>query len=238
MNFISLRFKIRCYLGESHIGHQLLKAYTGYSNKIACSKTKICLEGYPRSGNSFLFNLVSKRVKEGTRIAHHVHVPSQIEVSIRSGAHCFVLIREPSAAIASAIVSSDMKLSENVACQSYLNFYQHLLHRWESCNVIEFEEIINHTQLLLRKMSILTNGLIQNCRFESHERDTIFKHLDSHNRKMKQSINLMARPSRDRDELKQNAKARVINSQYFGDCQQLYELIKMKGTCLSENTAL
>lgn len=228
MNFSSVRFAIRCYLGESEIGHQLLRAYTGYSRKLACNKTRICLEGYPRSGNSFLYNLISKRVKEGIRIAHHVHVPSQVEVSLRVGAYCFVLIREPSAAIASAIVASDMKLTESVACNGYLKFYRRLEHGWKDCFLIDFEDITKETQLLLNKMSNVTKGLIQNVPYESNERDTIFAHLDSHNRKMGQPVTLRASPSSDRDEMNREAKIRILRNPHFVGCQRLYALVKEK----------
>ncbi|MEM9164920.1 MAG: hypothetical protein AAGC54_17860, partial [Cyanobacteria bacterium P01_F01_bin.4] len=82
----------------------------------------ICIEGFPRSANSF-FARAFRLYNPTAKAAHHMHAPMQVIKATEYGLPCAVLIRNPIDAIASVLVV-DRTLSTRFAIQSYINFYE------------------------------------------------------------------------------------------------------------------
>ncbi len=55
----------------------------------------IVVEGYPRSANSYTRALLKERIPQSAHIAHHVHLPAQIEMAVRWNIPTLVLVRPP-----------------------------------------------------------------------------------------------------------------------------------------------
>ena len=108
----------------------LLPIFRLFKKRYPCYATpdaSICIEGFPRSGNSF-FVMTFQQWNPGTTIAHHSHLASNAKYSVKQHKPTVILIREPAEAIASAIAwdGREGRIIPAVGLITYLVFYQSL----------------------------------------------------------------------------------------------------------------
>lgn len=84
--------------------------------------TDIVIEGYPRSGNTFVVHAFRLAQDRPVRIADHIHVPAQIMRAAAYGIPACVLIRRPDDVVRSLTVKYP-ELHVRHALQGYINFY-------------------------------------------------------------------------------------------------------------------
>jgi hypothetical protein len=88
--------------------------------------TDIVIEGYPRSANSFAVIAFETAQECNLSIAHHLHVPVQVEYGIRYGLPTLVLIRDPMDAAVSLVIRQPYRTVAQ-ALREYIQFYDHIL---------------------------------------------------------------------------------------------------------------
>jgi hypothetical protein len=84
--------------------------------------TKLVIEGFPRSGNSFARRAFILAGNEKERIAHHLHVPAQVVRAARWRIPTLVLIRKPRDAVLSLVIRDPISVDQ--ALRYYLSFYE------------------------------------------------------------------------------------------------------------------
>jgi hypothetical protein len=84
--------------------------------------TKLVIEGFPRSGNSFARRAFIMAGNEKERIAHHLHVPAQVVRAARWRIPTLVLIRKPRDAVLSLVIRDPISVDQ--ALRYYLSFYE------------------------------------------------------------------------------------------------------------------
>jgi len=102
--------------------------------------TDICIEGYPRSGNTFavlMFNMAND-----VHIAHHTHCTGQIARALRYGIPAVVLIRHPIDAITSSAFSLGGQKAIDAQVYRYIAFYRWVKPRVDSVVLCRFETVI------------------------------------------------------------------------------------------------
>jgi hypothetical protein len=88
--------------------------------------TELVIEGFPRSANSFVVVAFQQAQKKGISIAHHLHVPAQIQLAVRWKIPCIVLIREPLEAISSLLIRDKWR-DPSRTLKYYIRFYKTVL---------------------------------------------------------------------------------------------------------------
>ena len=120
--------------------------------------TEVVIEGFPRSGNSWLFNVVQFLYPD-LHIAHHMHSIVPIQMALRNRLPAYCLIRNPLDSIASfaAFISENgprRKDSEHFernigqSIQQYLAFHSKLLGVFQSdrrngIRLVQFDRIFS-----------------------------------------------------------------------------------------------
>jgi hypothetical protein len=79
---------------------------SGYKSLLVSEKTDICIEGYPRSANSFAVGAFQHAQKHPVRVAHHTHIPANVMRACERGIPTLVLIRDPTDAVVSHVALS------------------------------------------------------------------------------------------------------------------------------------
>jgi hypothetical protein len=89
-------------------------------------RTEVVIEGYPRSGTSFV--VAAFRMAQGrpTGIAHHVHAPAQVLAAARRGIPAIVLIDEPERAVVELALARP-NITVAGALRGYVRFYSPLV---------------------------------------------------------------------------------------------------------------
>ena len=85
--------------------------------------TQIVIEGYPRSGNTFAVTAFMQAQDKEVRVAHHLHVPTQIIRAAHWRIPALVLIREPADAVSSLMVREPL-ITARYALNYYVSFYR------------------------------------------------------------------------------------------------------------------
>lgn len=129
------------FVGNYSVAHSLLSPFGERYRARVRGSEDLVLEGFARSGNSFL-HFALKLWNRDVRVAHHTHLFCNVSHGLRHGIPCVVLIREPGPAVAS-MVSWDGLLNGKLCLLGWMHFYQRLLPVIDRCLVIRFEEAVN-----------------------------------------------------------------------------------------------
>jgi hypothetical protein len=110
--------------------------------------THICIEGFPRSANTFAFAFFAlANPEEEEHIAHHTHSIANVARALRYDIPVIALIREPVQAILSAYIFGPRDLDYQV--RSYIAFYEWLEPRKNKVVVADFDLAIrNFSQVI------------------------------------------------------------------------------------------
>ena len=171
--------------------------------------TDICIEGFPRSANSFAAGAFEQAQQQPVQIAHHTHVPANAMRACEWGIPTLVLIRAPHAAIVSVIALSKETQLVNRTVESpiqyisfhdwvhaWLTFYQSLLPYRERIVIAPFEEVIQGMGAIIQRVNI---------RFGTDF--DIFHHTEEAVRDVHAKRGYHAGPSQRRKSLKQGVQA-------------------------------
>ena len=159
-------------------------------------KTQLVIEGYPRSANTFAVVAMNES-NPGVKIAHHLHIPTQIIQAVQWNIPTLVLIRDPKNAVASMVLRQP-NLSVQQGLKNYIFFYESIQSYKSGYIVAIFEDVI-------RDYSQIINSL--NTRFSTKFK--LFTHTDITQDKVFDTIETFdsnflktSRPNDNRTELK------------------------------------
>nr|MBA2566441.1 hypothetical protein [Thermoleophilaceae bacterium] len=81
----------RNWLAAHGLLFPLLALNRWFFRRVVRPSTRVVIEGFPRSANSYTF-LAFRGWNPGVRIGHHLHTPLQVTLAVRLGVPCAVLI--------------------------------------------------------------------------------------------------------------------------------------------------
>lgn len=73
----------------------IFRRRSSFESLLVCETTDICIEGVPRSANSFAVGAFEHAQSEPMQVAHHTHVPANPIRACQWGIPTVVLIRDP-----------------------------------------------------------------------------------------------------------------------------------------------
>lgn len=99
--------------------------------------TRIVIEGYPRSANTYAATAF-RLANEGQRYASHLHSPLNVELGIRRGIPVVVLLRDPLDAVVSEL-QFEPRLPADLAVRAYIGFYRRVAPLLDRVLLVSFE---------------------------------------------------------------------------------------------------
>jgi hypothetical protein len=190
-------------------------------------QTHLCIEGYPRSANSFFVALfLLANPEEQGHIAHHTHSIANIAQAVHYQIPTIVLIRDPVDAIVSGHMHGPDLLDYRV--RYYIEFYEWVRLKQEQIVLADFgvatddfNEVIDQVN---RKYDVSFKRIVD---LEAARREA-FRHLRSADfvATRKRLVPLASRtpvPSAERDRQKAKVRPIVLSHKQIGVAQSLYE---------------
>ncbi|WP_273844799.1 hypothetical protein [Rubrobacter calidifluminis] len=113
---------------------------SGYREMLVSRQTRLVIEGFPRSGNTFAVFAFRQAQEVPVRIAHHLHAPAQVIRASRLGIPALVLIRNPMDAVVSLMLR-EPRFSAGMALSYYISFYEAVAGFRDSYVLGTFEEV-------------------------------------------------------------------------------------------------
>lgn len=146
--------RARDWLAARGLLFPLRELRRGVLKRVVRPSAKLCIEGYPRSANSYTL-LAFRRWNPGLRVANHLHTPIQVTRAAKLGIPCVVLIRRPVDAVASLLVMERGRLSATAAYRAYIHFYSRALPARERVVVAPFEEVTTEPAAMVERLNAL-----------------------------------------------------------------------------------
>lgn len=216
-----LRYRVRHLLGQWPVFNLPFARWwygEGDFSRAVRANSKIVIEGYPRSANSFAEAAFRQAQKEHVEMGHHLHLAAQVLYAIKHDIPSLVLIREPqAAAISYMLLSSYPSESAQPALREYVRFYETLLPYRNKFVLAEFTEVVSDFGKVIDRINQKYATTFQ--RFEHTEANTraCFEACDVSNRRQNNgriSWSDVARPDAQRDQAKQKVRQRILDERH------------------------
>lgn len=187
--------------------------------------TDICIDGYPRSANSFSVRMFRQANPEA-KIAHHTHSVANLNKALKHNIPVVVLIRDPEQAIVSSVIAHK-KNDIDMEVSRYIDFYDWVYKRIDKVVIADFYRIINDFNAVILGVnkkfdkSFLLLGDVKDA--DSQVKDDIEKRFD----KLGQSemSHIKPVPTNERDKIKETLRDSVLIHNDFSEAKKLYEKI-------------
>jgi hypothetical protein len=114
--------------------------------------TELCIEAFPRSGNTFTVIAFLQAQPRLVSVAHHVHAAGAVIEGVRLGTPTLVLIRPPEGSVLS-YVTRWPELTPAHALRGYVRFYEPLLPHRPGFSVARFEEVTQDPGIAIRRVN-------------------------------------------------------------------------------------
>ena len=187
--------------------------------------TKLCIEGFPRSANSFFARamaIMNEPNYKRSRVAHHIHDVRNLELAVLAGVPAVALIREPISAISSSVIYLELSVREMV--ERYHRFYSGLNLLLGKLLVVDFKMVIgdmNHVVSLINDSFALDYAYADNV---EALRDSVFDEIkrtasDRHKGNLSSRVGM---PSEEREARKLEVRQEVERNPKIQECVDLY----------------
>lgn len=218
---INLNLAIRSLLGKhplpfypiSSLLHSL-HFYGWQLNHPVRKNTDICVEGFRSSANTF-FVYASCQCNDNVEVGHHQHVVAQIKRAKQYGIPIVILIRRPLDVVTSYL-SRSPNCSATILLRSYIDFYDSVLDCTAGDIVaVRFETILRDFNLIVdavnEKFGTSFNGFNSKEDFVRLENEFFVNAPGT------------TKPSREREELKDQLKEEVRKNPWLSKANAVYE---------------
>lgn len=119
--------------------------------KVADNDKSLVIDGFPRSGNTFLADIIVVSQGQDFKFAHHSHLPENLLLGIELGIPSVAIFRDPLQAISSFMLYSEQ--NEVQATKRWIRFYQTLEDSIDKLVVISFDDIVKRPKATLCAIS-------------------------------------------------------------------------------------
>jgi hypothetical protein len=143
-----LGWELRTLAGRSPLLTRILLRRSG---EVVTSETEICIEGFPRSGNTFAVIAFQQAQSRTVSIAHHVHAPGSALIAVRMGKPALILIRSPQEAVLSMVIRYP-HLSIRQVLRGYVRFYLPLWRVRDRLVVGRFKDVVGDLGGVIREV--------------------------------------------------------------------------------------
>ena len=215
----NIRYLLIRVAGNSSLLYRILKFIPSADELLVVKDTSICIEGFPRSANTFLALFFSYWNPE-LKTAHHLHLPLQIKVSARYNIPAIVVIRHPLDAISSLMVRESF-LYTWVAIKTYLLFYTMV--KGQEFLLARFEDCTRRPETIIEKVNERYGKSFKFNELTDSVNERLFEMIDHVNKINENEETATSRPSRLKDSLKKKTIANIVDHRLYGRALKLYQ---------------
>jgi hypothetical protein len=154
----SLRYRIRGFLSQYPSLYLPVVRRLPNHNAVIAQDTKLLIEGFPRSANTFAVAAFKLVQSQDVKVAHHLHAAAHVIKAARRQIPALVLIRYPEEAVLSHVIYEGY-ITVRQGLREYVRFYECIRPYRRQFVVATFGEVINDFGAVIRKI---------NRRFQTH----------------------------------------------------------------------
>ena len=195
--------------------------------------TVFLIDGYPRSGNTFIQMLI-KNVFGGIETVHHLHSIGAIKTSLAKGLPSFIIYRDPKHAVSSnylkeySFITDQINIEKintdllNYSLNYYIQFYRYVVKN-DAVILISFDKLIREPESVIKAI----NNRIPSS-YKRNENDILHIVSEIKDRSFGAKDKLgSSRPSEVKEKLKKNLIKHLTAFENLKLANQLYEKLKV-----------
>ncbi|MFK8016613.1 MAG: hypothetical protein AB8G17_14365 [Gammaproteobacteria bacterium] len=113
--------------------------------------TDLHLTGFPRSANTYCFNII-KAGFESLRISTHIHTTASLKLARRYGTPTMVLVRDPVSTCCSLLVKLTHEPTPAVLeaqFRDYLEYHEYVLAHRADIDILKFEDVVQSPTVIV-----------------------------------------------------------------------------------------
>ena len=185
--------------------------------------SQICIEGFPRSGNTFLVAAIQRWNPE-IKISHHSHLASNAKYALDNSVPTVILIREPLEAVSSAMIW-DGRLSAEVGLRGYLSFYRSLMSDLPQVLVLGFAEFTQRPDKSVEKINQRFGLQLQWKEYDDRELRAVSRYLSKHDQRSNRGATSASLPNREKEQLKRACRIELEQCGKLKLAMDLYQTV-------------
>jgi hypothetical protein len=208
----TLRHRVKTFVGaRPWLFFPLFRPRPAFDDLLVTRSSDLCIEGFPRSGNSFAVGAVEHAQSQPVQIAHHTHVPANAMRACEWDIPTLVLIRQPKDAVISGVALSKQVQEEEHDADDPVQFvsFQDRLWAW---NVFYRSLAPYRNQMLVAPLGAVVEDMGRVIDRINKRFGTDFEHFDHTPEavaKVHSGRGYHAGPSERRTELKKEVRAHL-----------------------------
>ena len=211
------RFRVRQFTARYPWMFFSLYKLSSYNRKLMVTRsTRITIEGYPRSANTYaVYAFKHANEIQWNEVGHHLHVQAQIIRSVKYQIPVILLIRHPLEAVRSLVVRHDF-IPVTDALEDYIRFYSDLYKLRDGFVVANFEDVTEHFGKIIERVNkrFSTNFNLFPDQDEQ-AKAAVFDEIDRRNRNLdKGKVTHLYRPDKNKDSMKDAVELQADNELY------------------------
>ncbi len=211
----------RDWLAANGLLFPLLALNRWFFRRVVRPSTRVVIEGFPRSANSYTF-LAFRRSNPGVRVGHHLHTPLQVIWAARLRIPCAVLIRPPVDAVASVLVMDRGRISDTAAYRSYIHFYSRALRVRDKVVVAPFDEVTTNPARMVERINARFGTEFQADPMSDDDDAAIKARLDRGPAERGLPPTSYGAPSAEKDRRREALRKRVAANPLLGEAERLH----------------
>jgi hypothetical protein len=185
---------------------------------IATSNVEMCIEGFPRSGNTY-FVSAFRSWNPGVTVSHHTHLAGSVKFAVMHDIPTVIIIRKPEDVVSSVLVWDGL-LNATIALASYIHFHQTLWKHRRKFLILTFDDVIKEQDVSVQRINQRFNREFCYKKFSADVDADIRARLEKvdlrHNRK---GVNASL-PNFEKSQLKKTYLKRVLNSPLYSRAEK------------------
>ncbi|MDY7021830.1 MAG: hypothetical protein SWJ54_10795 [Cyanobacteriota bacterium] len=183
----------------------MLKLIDDADRRVCQQDTDLCIEGFPRSANSFTFNIL-KQANPDCKIVSHSHQIDNIKLAVAYGIPTIILIRSPIQAVASFCVFKHPIDRVDLLVKKWISYYRNISKLREQVVIIDFEIATKDINLAIKKLNETYTKEFKLVEDLDRVKDEFFaarkaQYMESSDRKIVRQVSI---PVSDRSNLKKH----------------------------------
>jgi len=206
----------------------LLRATPEGTSRAITPDTRLVVEGFPRSGNTFAVFAFRNAQAQQVEVVGHVHHPSQVKLAVRKGLPTLLVIRRPLPCLASYLVTAPHGRPAGVL-KEYVRYHRELLPYLDSVVVGEFEQVTHSFSDVITEINDRFGTTFAPFDQSQENVDRVFEDIEAHHAQMhagKEVERIVPRPSSERANENRMHLSALQSPQYadlLQQAEQMYE---------------
>lgn len=182
--------------------------------------TELVLEGFARSGNTFAVDAFELAQGRAVKMVHHTHAPAQVLAAADRGIPTLVIVRDPMQVVLSHMAFRD--ISAGPPLRAWIRYHERILTHAHGIAVATFDEVTTDFGAVIQRVNTRFGTSFEEFEHSEPNQARVFQVIEERNKAKfggrvgEGTVRSVARPSADREALKQRYRIELASPRLAG----------------------